>query len=215
MSNQHDSQFWRSIKERMERSNRALDSFTSVSSEENESILRARAQSLARSGAQEERGRWVDAVVFGLAGERYAIEYAFLEEALALRRYTPLPFTPDFVAGVLNVRGQIVSCIDIRAFFGIERRGIGELNKVLILASPAMKFGILVDTLEGNQRLNLDALQTGVHTITEGDGRRSYIRGVTGERLIVLDAMKLLSDRRIVVDAGEKRDGNTYKGVAE
>ncbi len=83
-----------------------------------DALMQQRARELARplaDGAAE--GEHIEVLEFILAHERYAIETAWVQEVYPLRQLTPLPGTPAFVLGVVNVRGKIISVMDLRVFF--------------------------------------------------------------------------------------------------
>lgn len=161
-------------------------------------ILKARAMALAlepeQSDAEEER---IEIVEFLLADERYAIESTYIGEVYPLRDLTPLPCTPAFVLGIINMRGKILSIIDLRIFFDLPNKGLSDLNKVIVLHDGDMEFGILADTIITARWLPRSDLLPTLPTLTEI--RAEYLMGVTEERLVVLDGGKILSDRAIVV----------------
>ena len=87
-------------------------------SKEKKTILKARAKALALEPEREKRkGEYLEVVEFLLAYETYAIETAYVREVYPLKELTVLPCTPPFVLGIINVRGQILSVIDIKKFF--------------------------------------------------------------------------------------------------
>lgn len=140
----------------------------------------------------------IEVVEFLLAHERYGLQTEYIREIYPLRDLTPLPGTPSFVMGVLNVRGQIVSIVDLKKFFELPEKGLTDLNKIVIIQSNDMEFGILADEIVGVRTILLSELQTSLLTLTEI--RAEYLKGVTQDRLVVLDAEKILSDKKIVVD---------------
>lgn len=165
---------------------------------EEKKILRARAQALAREPQPEGvAGERLEVLEFLLAYERYGIEMSWVQETLPLKELTPVPCTPPFVAGVINVRGRIVSVLDIKRFFDLPQRGLTDLNRVIILQDRGMEFGILADAVCGVRSVPLAELQPTLPTLT--GVREEYLKGVTGERLVLLDGGKLLNDRNIVV----------------
>ena len=105
--------------------------------------------------------------------------------------------------GIVNVRGEILSVIDIKKFFDLPEKGLTDLNKVIVLQSGNMLFGILADTIAGVRRIPLTDIQPSLPTLT--GVREEYLKGVTPERLVILDAEKLLTDEGIVVQ--EQVDG--------
>ncbi len=166
--------------------------------EKEKEILKARAQLLARKTEHEDKHlERLEVLEFFLASERYGIELSRVRETIPLKQFSPVPCTPSFVLGLINVRGRILSVIDIKKFFDLPERGITDLNKVIILYYGDMEFGILADAVTGIREISLADLQPTLPTLT---GIRSeYLKGVTGDRLVVLDAPKLLSDKKIVV----------------
>lgn len=163
-----------------------------------EAILAARAKAIAEPAAGAESGeRDIDVLEFRLGPETYAIETAQVLEVHAMKDYTPIPCTPAFVLGILNVRGRIFSVLDLRTFFGIPVEGITELNKAILLKGEGMEFGILADSILSVGRLPLSACRPPLPTHTGIRGK--YLKCITGKGVIVLDAVKLLSDPSIVV----------------
>ena len=165
--------------------------------EEKKKILRARAKELAREGEKEMIGKFVEIVEFMLAYERYGIESSYVREIHTLRELTPVPCTPPFVLGIINVRGQIVSVIDIKKFLDLPERGLTNSNKVIVIHDDTMEFGILADSILGVRTLPTGAIQAPLPTLT---GIRSeYLKGVTKEPIAVLDGAKILSAKSLVV----------------
>lgn len=166
--------------------------------DEEEHILRERAKLLSREERSDRDGLAIlDVVEFLLSGERYAVELSSVREVWPMKEYTPLPCTPAFVVGLINVRGQILSVVDIRKFFELPERGLTNLNRVIVLREDRMEFGILADAILGVRAVPLKELQVSLPTL---NGIRSdYFKGVTHDRLIVLDAVKIVTDKRLVV----------------
>ena len=164
-----------------------------------DSILKARARALAKEPEQAVAARsFIEITEFRLASETYGIESSFVREVYPLKDFTPLPGVPPFVLGIVNVHGQILSVVDLKKFFNLPDKGLGELNKVIILHNGRMEFGILADAVLRTQSVPLDAIQAPPVTVT-GIGAE-YLKGVTGERVILLDAQKILDDKEIVVN---------------
>lgn len=161
-------------------------------------ILRARAAALAHDPAPGQAPQDVFEVIeFVLAYEKYAIESGFVREIHPLRNLTPLPCTPAHVRGIVNIRGRILSIVDIKKFFDLPEKGLPDLDKVIVLRSDAMEFGILADVISGTRSLSMGELQGSLPTLT--GIRAEYLKGVTADRVVVLDAAKLLADPKIVV----------------
>ena len=168
-----------------------------LSDAELRALFRKRALALAREPAPEMSDASLELVEFMLAGERYAIESRYVDEVQPLTDLTPLPCTPGFVLGIVNIRGKILSVLDLRQLLELPGQGLSDQNKVIVVRNDAMEFGILADAILAVRQLPLAALQPTLPTLTEL--RADYLRGVTGERLVVLAAERLLTDRRLVV----------------
>lgn len=161
-------------------------------------MLEERALALAREPAQAESGEEsFEVVEFVLAHERYAVASEFVREVYPLEELTTLPCTPAFVLGIINVRGEILSVIDIKKFFDLPEQGLTDLNKVIVLESKDMLFGIVADAISGVRRIRRAGIQPPLPTLT--GIREDYLQGVTAERLVVLDAGKLLADEKLIV----------------
>jgi purine-binding chemotaxis protein CheW len=187
---------WKEVHLRLEAA--ALALVASPPAEERRSILRERARVLAReSGPADAAKDFIDVIEFRLGSEAYALEYAFVREVHPLKDFTPLPCTPRHVLGILNLRGQILSVVDLRSFFDLPARGLGDLNKVIVLRDEKMEFGILADEVTGVQAIPRIGLRPPIPTLT-GIGAE-YLLGITDGGLIVLDATTILRDERIVL----------------
>src|SRR5271156_3087287 len=168
--------------------------------EEKRKILRHRARLLAASSKANATAprSLLQIVEFVLGPERYGIESSRIREIYPLNEFTPLPCTPAFVLGLVNVRGQILSIIDIKKLFDLPEKGLTDLNKVIIVHAHHMELGILADVVLGVRSVTLKDLQPALPTLT--GIQAEYLKGITRDRLIVLDVEKILSDEKILVN---------------
>jgi purine-binding chemotaxis protein CheW len=166
--------------------------------EEKRAILRSRAKSLAQEPERKrEAEEYLEVLAFRLAHETYALETRFIREVYPLTELTPLPCTPAYISGIINIRGQILTIIDMKKFFNLPEKGITNLNRVIVVRNDDMELGILADEIIGIKNIFGDDIKPSPATIT-GIGAE-YLKGVTEDRLIVVEAGKVLSDRRLVV----------------
>jgi purine-binding chemotaxis protein CheW len=140
----------------------------------------------------------IEIVEFRVGAERYAIETTWVREVYQARTITIVPGTPEFVVGIVNVRGRIISVIDIRGFFGLRGREASDDIRVLILRSDEMEFAVLADEIVGVSRIAPGELQATLPTLQ--GSRAEYLKGITTDRMTVLDAGKMLADPGLVVD---------------
>lgn len=171
---------------------------TAVELDAERAVLLARARALAQPAASARDGTSLQVLVFRLAHERYAVDIDAVREVCPLKSLTPLPGVPDFVMGIVNLRGHVVSVLDLKRFFGLPETGLTDMNKIVLLADENMEFGLLADAVTGVLMVDSEALaQT---SLPLNDARLPYLKGVTADHLILLDARQLLNDPRMVVD---------------
>jgi len=165
--------------------------------------IRTKLKNRAIALAKETENKKVDSseihvIVFTLASELYAIESQFVRELCQMKDFTPIPGVPDYILGLINVRGQILPVVNLKVFLNLPDKGLGELNKVIILNNDLMEFGILADVVHGTRTIETELIQKVPPTVT-GIGEE-YLRGVTTDSLIILNGDRLLSDNKIIVD---------------
>lgn len=191
---------WVGLHRRLDASQEALNRRLSPSREEKQKILRARARSLAESGKKEAPSPdlFLEVVEFVLGPEHYGIESSHIREIYPLNDFTPLPCTPAFVLGLVNVRGQILSIINIKKLFDLPEKGLTDFNKIIRVHARHMEFGILADAVFGVRFIALEDLHPALPTLT--GMRAEYLKGITKDPLVVLDVKKILADKKILVD---------------
>jgi purine-binding chemotaxis protein CheW len=159
-------------------------------------ILRARAHALAcRPEHVPLAETWIEVLEFSLAQERYAVETRYVREVHPLKDLTPLPCTPPFVLGIVNVRGHILSVLDLKKFFDLPEPGLTDLHRIILVRGHEL--GLLADAIAGVRSIPLESLQPSLPTLTGIRG--DYLKGVTADRLVVLDLARILADPKIIV----------------
>ena len=162
-------------------------------------ILKARAQALAKPAVEPEVASesLLEILSFRLADENYGIETKYIQEVSPFKDLTPLPCTPPFLLGIVNIRGRIIPVLDLKRFFELPEKGINDLHRIILIRSEDLEFGVLADVILGVRSVDKNSLQTSLPTL---DGiRDDYLLGITTERLIVLDTNRILHDPRIIV----------------
>lgn len=189
---------WGEVKQRLEAAQGAIERIFMPAAEDAQKTLQIRAQALARETVPAEAAdAGIEVIEFLLAHERYAIASEYVREVYPLEELTTLPCTPAFVLGIINVRGEILSVIDIKKFFDLPEKGLTDLNKVIVLESADMRFGVVADVISGVRRIMRADIQSSLPTLT--GIREDYLLGVTAERVVILDAGKLLNDEKLIV----------------
>lgn len=162
-------------------------------------LLEERARRLAQPlAAPRPPGAMLDLIVFKLAGERYAIETRHVQEVCRLAGLTSVPGVPEFVAGVANLRGQILVVFDIRLLLGLRPQEATDGSRIVVCGNAQPDLGLLVDSASDVVRLPADAPQP--NAIAGEKDAGSFIRGITRDATIIIDGAALLADQRFFID---------------
>ena len=144
---------------------------------------------------------------FELADKEYAVGVAGVREVRRVRQVTPVPKAPDFVAGVINLRGRVVPVISLRKKLGLPPAPGAAFNRVLITELAGHLLGIAVDSVAGVLTLDGSAIEPPDELFKKCE----YLTGVgkAGRRLILLvDLERLLSgeEKAGLVELREKAE---------
>ncbi len=187
---------WQAVQEKLARMHTTTQQVKGLSAEEKLAILKTRAQTLARTPEETTAaGIQVDITEFRLGDETYAFPSTAVREVYPLKGLTPLPCTPSFVLGVINVRGRILPIIDLATLFGLAKQYISEQSTAILLKVDSLEVGIVANLVVGVRSLPLSEIHPPLSTLA--NSRARYLQGITTEGLIVLDAAKLLGSIRL------------------
>jgi purine-binding chemotaxis protein CheW len=137
-------------------------------------------------------------VEFLLNSNRYAIESSFVSEAFLLPEITKLPGTPEYLLGLINKRGKVISVMDFRILLHEEVQASVSVAKVMVIQNPKMEFGFLVDEITGTKKLDPDTVKSAI--IPKGMTNGNFFRGVTSEGTVILNADAILNDSTLIID---------------
>lgn len=149
-----------------------------------------------QGNVQPERGEreLLQLVSFRLSGEEYGIDILKVQEINRMLTITKVPNAPDFVEGIINLRGKVIPIINLRKRFGLEVKEVDKHTRIIVVNLDSRILGIVVDGVSEVLRLPSDTVQP-APPIVSGQGA-DYIRGIgkIGERLLILlDLNKLFS----------------------
>ncbi len=138
------------------------------------------------NGMVEQGAREGQLVVFQLAGQTYGIDIASVFEIIKMEAITRVPRTPDFIEGVINLRGKIIPVIDLCRRFNLDRPEITNSSRIIIVDVGGNTIGMIVDGVSEVLRINEDSIEPPppmIHGI-----EAAYLRGIAilGNRLIIL-----------------------------
>lgn len=154
--------------------------------------LHQRAQQYAAASTLDSyvEAKTLPALVFDLGGERYGVDVMLVRGLRDLPQITPVPGAPHFYPGVVNLRGQIVTVMDLRPFFDMAIHQISPPAELVVVKSGRLELALLAHHIHGVQAISqADIAST---------GEIRYTRGVTAERLVLLDIAALFEDERLI-----------------
>ena len=118
-----------------------------------------------------------------------------VQEVLRYTEIAPVPGAPDYVLGIINLRGNVVTVIDTRLKFGLMPAEVTDSSRIIIIEAEKQVVGILVDSVAEVVYLKASEIDDAPSVGTEESAR--FIQGVSNRKedlLILVDLNKLLSD---------------------
>jgi len=134
-------------------------------------------------------------VTFRLEEETYGINVMQVQEVLRYTEIAPVPGAPEYVLGIINLRGNVVTVIDTRARFGLASGDVSDNSRIVIIEAEKQVIGILVDSVAEVVYLKTSEIDSAPNVGTDESAK--FIQGVSnrsGELLILVDLNKLMTD---------------------
>jgi purine-binding chemotaxis protein CheW len=173
-------------------------------------LLERRAAQLAEVPVREDEGGRVALVLIQLGRELYGLDVQHVSDLRPVEQITRVPRVPDWVAGVVNLRGRLLSVLDLQRFFGLpdakrdEDDAPAGASYLLAVETPGIEVALLADDVLAVESLPANQVQEATGTVR--GVRPEYVRGVAerggdgdGPMLVVLDLPTMLTDERLIV----------------
>lgn len=196
------SSLWDRIHERLQSMNAIINTASrDLSEREMQLVMDLRAMELSQPSERQQLAGEQTMLIFSLSQEWYAADLQFTKGVIRPALYTPIPGTASFIAGIVNYRGMILTVLDLRPLFGLQRNEGQEDGAILVVEAGGIVVGILAESVEEITDLPLD--QRGSALLTLTGTREEYTAAVIpyGDRLVaVLNLPALLQDPQLAVD---------------
>jgi purine-binding chemotaxis protein CheW len=163
-------------------------------------VFRERAENLMRLTESQNFTGLMPLAVVGLNGEYFGIDLEAVREFTDIRRITPIPCCPSHVVGNINLRGEIVTLIDIRSLLNMPLSNTDTAAKVMVAAVKDLVAGIVVDEVFDVMYLHPSAIKSTPTAVSSS--KDEYLRGTApyrGTMMSILDLSKLLTQGDLVV----------------
>ncbi len=134
-------------------------------------------------------------VAFSLGTEVYGVDIASVREIIPIQKIVPVPRAPDFIEGIINLRGRVIPVLDLRKHFGFSQPVTGSEQRIILVEDDQESIGVVVDSVSSVMQIPLDAIEPPAQVIVGPD--IEYIEGIAkiGSDLVVLvDLTKIISD---------------------
>ena len=137
-------------------------------------------------------------LTFRVGNENYVIPISCVTEIVSMQKVTEVPDMPDFIKGVINLRGQVIPVIDVRLRFQLAARDYDDRTCAIVVNLDTMIVGLIVDSVD--EVRHIDEVNVSPSPSVVEDGACNYINGmgrVDGGVKILLDIRKLLYDEKL------------------
>ncbi|MBF8267297.1 MAG: CheW [Dehalococcoidia bacterium] len=134
-------------------------------------------------------------VVFSLGAEAYGVPIGAVREIIRMQEITRVPRSPDFVEGVVNLRGKVIPVVDLRKRLGIVGAGRSEENRIVVVDGGAEDIGMIVDTVTEVLRVPAVSVEPLSAVVSSSD--TDYALGIAKletRLIILLDLRRALSE---------------------
>ena len=149
-------------------------------------------QGIISNRFQDEDEEILQLVCFMFADEQYAVDIKDVQAVIRVQKITYVPQMPDFVLGVINIRGNIIPVFDLRRKFGLREKAFNDNTKMIVVDIDASQICFIVDEI-------LDNIKIGTSRVVPAPNvkmkvNRECIQGIgklEGRMIIVLDLKEL------------------------
>ena len=135
-------------------------------------------------------------VVFNLENEEYGVEIGQVREIIKMEEISKIPRAPDYIEGVINLRGQVTTVISLRKKFGLAEKEVDQYTRIIVAEVDGIILGITVDAVNEVLKLPIKDIEA-TPAIVANDVDTKYLRGVgklDDRLLILLDIPRIMNN---------------------
>lgn len=154
-------------------------------------------------------------VGFEVGRETYGVPITSLHEIIRVPEITAVPDAPDYMEGVINLRGKIVSVIDLRKRLGEKKITSSRRNRILVVEHNGRLSGLIVDSASEVLKIPASDIEASPAALQEGG--LNCVTGLgkyKGRLIVLLDMTRLLDVKRILSSIGKSEDNGEARPAA-
>ena len=150
--------------------------------------------------SQKEQQELLQLVSFKIGDEEFGVDILSVQEINRMSQITKVPNTPEFIEGVINLRGRIIPVIDLRVKLGMTRKDHGKNTRIVVVEIKGQTIGFIVDEVSEVLRISKDITEAPPDMV--GGVNSDYITSIgklEDRLLILLDLEKILTTSELNV----------------
>lgn len=191
---------WQSIRQTLEETSALIDADDRVE-DSRHLILQKRAEQVAQTPqARTDAEETLPILTFHLGSEKYALPVSAIRSISELRDITPIPCVPDYYRGITNLKGKLVSVLDLMIFLGVDEKRMVDSaatspkKKMIVATGADLEIGLMVEQVDTVTEIRRSSL---INAQSLGYDSLQSVSAVTADGLILLDIEQLFRDPRI------------------
>ncbi len=134
-------------------------------------------------------------LTFLMSTEVYALEIRFVTEIIGIQKVTLVPDTPEFIKGVINLRGKVIPIMDVRLRFGMPEQDYNERTCVVVVDVEDVTMGLVVDTVSDVATIEEEQIDRSMSKKSSGSSAIMGMGKCGDEVRILLDAKELIHSK--------------------
>jgi purine-binding chemotaxis protein CheW len=148
----------------------------------------------------------IQLIIFVAGNEEFGVPIDAVREIIKIGMVTPIPNSPDFIKGIVNVRGEIVTAIDVKSRFCLASVNDVEPKHIVVTKQEDGLFGLIVDEVIEVLRLQKNEIKPPPSLVTQI--HKKYVNGVVAHDsrlIIILDLTSILSQKELIQYSAAKK----------
>lgn len=142
-----------------------------------------------------EKRQNLNVVIFTLGKERFGVDVKNIREVLKIQEISPLPKTPPFIEGVINLRGHIIGVVDLRKLFELKERAFDQETRIMIVRIKNALAGLIVDSVVEVTNIPTESIEEAPQLVNL-EAKNSFVCAVAkrGDKMVFILNLDLVLD---------------------